>query len=106
MNLPAAGATSAGSLSTGQLVGYAAAAVVTLTACWVGRKVQSTRQYWLDCKRETTATPGVEASSWLQSSGSGSDGGGGGGAPVWFRVNDVIMGGRSTSGLKTDGCVW
>jgi hypothetical protein len=72
-------------------VGWAALASVLAGACWVAGKVHSTRRYWQECKADTLATPGLRCATWVKS-----------GFAEWFRVNDVIMGGRSSSSLDTD----
>lgn len=66
-----------------------ALAAAGLCACWVGHKIHGTRQYWQECKADTLSTQGVRCSSWTKRA-------------EWFRVNDVIMGGKSTSQLQTD----
>lgn len=54
---------------------------------WIGMRIQSTRTYWLECKAASLETSGVRCSSWTKKA-------------IWFRINDVIMGGKSTSQLQ------
>ena len=64
---------------------------ITAVGYIIGKKINFIRKYWKECKSETIDTAyGVKCSSWSSSSG---------GAVSWFRVNDVIMGGKSTSEL-------
>ena len=64
---------------------------ITAVGNIIGKKINFIRKYWKECKSETIDTAyGVKCSSWSSSSG---------GAVSWFRVNDVIMGGKSTSEL-------
>eukprot|EP00534_Pseudo-nitzschia_fraudulenta_P014931 CAMPEP_0201229314 /NCGR_PEP_ID=MMETSP0852-20130820/850_1 /ASSEMBLY_ACC=CAM_ASM_000632 /TAXON_ID=183588 /ORGANISM="Pseudo-nitzschia fraudulenta, Strain WWA7" /LENGTH=230 /DNA_ID=CAMNT_0047519579 /DNA_START=73 /DNA_END=765 /DNA_ORIENTATION=- len=78
------------------------AVAIGLTAVFwtVGQKVNSVRSYWTKCKSETIDTgEGVKCSSWL---GKNNDNENDNIHATWFRVNDVIMGGKSTSELSTD----
>lgn len=70
--------------------------VVGLTAIgWtIASKIQFVRGYWKKCQSEILGNAhGVKCSSWLEATTK---------SPTWFRVNDVIMGGKSTSELSTD----
>lgn len=70
------------------------AIAVGLTAIgWtIASKIRFVRDYWKRCQSETLGNAhGVKSNSWLGSE-----------TAVWFRVNDVIMGGKSTSVLGTD----
>jgi hypothetical protein len=73
------------------------ATAITLAALaaggiYISRRIFLTVKYWNDCKNDTIRTPGVGCATWAR----GKD------AVEWFRVNDVIMGGRSTSALSAD----
>jgi hypothetical protein len=82
--------TAAGIWSKGGGLGVATATAAGMCVLWGGLKIQGTRQYWSDCKAATLEPPGVQCSSWTKKA-------------VWFRVNDLIMGGKSTSQLDADG---
>ena len=58
-------------------------------------KIQFVRGYWKKCRSETIGNAhGVKCSSWIDGKTKS--------RPIWFRVNDVIMGGKSISELSTD----
>jgi hypothetical protein len=71
-----------------------AVSLVALVAggMYISRRIFLTVQYWNDCKRDTIQTPGVSCSTWTR----------GDTVVEWFRVNDVIMGGKSSSALSRD----
>ena len=87
-------------------------AITGITICatalgWtIAKRIRFVRGYWKTCKAESlTDAHGVKCSSWLAGGGD-SNADAGDAVPLstasWFRVNDVIMGGRSTSELSTD----
>ena len=71
-----------------------AAAVGVAAIGWtIFSKIQFVRGYWKQCQAETVGNAnGTKCSSWLDNDAT----------PIWFRVNDVIMGGKSSSELGTD----
>ena len=68
------------------------AVLVGITAIgWtIASKIRFVMGYWEKCQSETQNSHGVKCSSWSTK------------PPIWFRVNDVIMGGKSTSQLEMD----
>lgn len=69
------------------------AAIVALAAggIYISRRIFLTVKYWQDCKADTIRTPGIGCATWTKRD-----------SIEWFRVNDVIMGGRSKSALSSD----
>lgn len=93
--------------SNSSMVGTLAITAVVVGLAAVGwkitTKIQFIRGYWKKCQSETIATAhGVKCSSWLDNGGANGDANMNAMTATWFRVNDVIMGGKSTSELSTD----
>mmetsp|Transcript_13722 Transcript_13722/g.32510 ORF Transcript_13722/g.32510 Transcript_13722/m.32510 type:complete len:263 (-) Transcript_13722:315-1103(-) len=73
------------------LVGIAAAGVA-LGAFTVGRRLLSAKMYWEETRASVVLSPGVKCGSWARK-----------GVAEWFRINDIIMGGTSTSEISSNG---
>eukprot|EP00873_Tetraselmis_striata_P015914 jgi/Tetstr1/436178/TSEL_025023.t1 len=56
----------------------------------VGSRIRRAVRYYGDCAADTLVAPGLKCHGWVA------------GQPAWFRINDVIMGGRSSSQLSCD----
>jgi hypothetical protein len=89
--------------SNSSMVGTLAITAVAFGLAAVGwkitTKIQFIRGYWKKCQSETIATAhGVKCSSWLNFGDEDAKAT----TATWFRINDVIMGGKSTSELSTD----
>lgn len=83
------------------IVGIAATVGLTAVVWSIASKIQSVLGYWKKCRSETLSNAhGTKCSSWLEITGT--DNTTPPTAATWFRVNDVIMGGKSTSRLSTD----
>mmetsp|Transcript_11487 Transcript_11487/g.24243 ORF Transcript_11487/g.24243 Transcript_11487/m.24243 type:complete len:253 (-) Transcript_11487:321-1079(-) len=93
---------------------------VTALGWTMTKRINFVRNYWKTCKSETLGTAhGVECSTWLVPAATTANysddsdasttatatttaGATNTATATWFRVNDVIMGGKSTSELSTD----
>jgi NADH dehydrogenase [ubiquinone] 1 alpha subcomplex assembly factor 1 len=83
----------------GTLAITAVAVCLTAVGWKIATKIQFIRGYWKKCQSETIATAhGVKCSSWLDDGDSNFKTK----TATWFRVNDVIMGGKSISELSSD----
>ena len=81
----------------GTLLSTAVAVGIAAVGWTIASEIQSVRSYWKKCQSETIANAhGVKCSSWLSKDDKDTQ------TATWFRINDVIMGGKSTSELSTD----
>jgi len=81
----------------GTLLSAAVAVGIAAVGWTIASKIQSVRGYWKKCQSETISNAhGVKCSSWLSKDDKDAK------TATWFRINDVIMGGKSTSELSID----
>ena len=93
--------------STTSMVGVVAITGITIGITALGwtmaKRINFVRNYWKTCKSETLDTAhGVKCSTWLVPEAAAATAAATTTTATWFRVNDVIMGGKSTSELSTD----
>mmetsp|Transcript_16907 Transcript_16907/g.30182 ORF Transcript_16907/g.30182 Transcript_16907/m.30182 type:complete len:235 (-) Transcript_16907:147-851(-) len=80
-----------GGFSPGKVLGIAAVTAGGYCLWQVSSRIYKAVKYYSECTASTIVAPGLKCKGWVA------------GQPKWFRINDVIMGGKSTSELGCDG---